>query len=388
MEFDKIIERHGTRSVKYDGLAEFFGTDNLTPLWVADMDFATPQFIRDEVMNALAPDAWGYLIEDERWRPAIAQWLSRRYGWQVQHDWLTFIPGIVKGIGMAVSILTQPGDSIIIQPPVYHPFRLVPEHLGRRIVENPLLVDPDGNIAMDLDGLENLETDAKLLILSNPHNPAGKVWDADTLRRLAEICHRKGITVISDEIHSDMVLPGRSRHTPFQTVSEVAAEIAITFGSPSKAFNMPALATSFAVVSNPELRERFYSGMEALEFNRPCMGQEAAVIAAYTNGEEWLSQMLDYINGNIDFTEEFCASYLPGIRVVRPDASFLVWLDCRGLNLNHSELLDLFQNKAKLALNDGEMFGTQGAGFMRLNVGCPRTILVDALHRLHAAVSE
>ncbi len=388
MEFDKIIERHGTRSVKYDGMAEFFGADNLTPLWVADMDFATPQFIRDEVMNALTPDAWGYLIEDERWRPAIAQWLSRRYDWQVQHDWLTFIPGIVKGIGMAVSILTQPGDSIIIQPPVYHPFRLVPEHLGRRIVENPLLVDTDGNIDMDLDGLENLETDAKLLILSNPHNPAGKVWNADTLRRLAEICHRKGITVISDEIHSDMVLPGRPRHTPFQTVSEVAAKIAITFGSPSKAFNMPALATSFAVVSNPELRERFYSGMEALEFNRPCMGQEAAVIAAYTKGVEWLSQMLDYIKGNIDFTEEFCASHLPGIHVVRPDASFLVWLDCRGLNLNHSELLDLFQNKAKLALNDGEMFGTQGAGFMRLNVGCPRATLVDALHRLHAAVNE
>lgn len=388
MNFDVNIERRNTRSVKYDGMREFFGTDNLTPLWVADMDFATPEFIRREVAAAHNPAAWGYLTEDERWRPAIAGWLGRRYGWHIEQEWLTFIPGIVKGIGMAVSILTNPDDSVIIQSPVYHPFRLVPEHLGRKIVENPLKVDEEGNIAMDLDHLENLDTDAKLLILSNPHNPAGKVWDKETLRRLAEICHRRGITVISDEIHSDMVLPGRPAHTPFQTVSDTAAEIAITFGSPSKAFNMPALATSFAVVSNPELRERFYTGMEAIEFNRPCMGQEAGVIAAYTQGEEWLAAMLEYISGNIDFVENFCRDNLPGIRVVRPDASFLVWLDCRGLGMDHDQLIDLFQNRAGLALNDGEMFGTQGRGFMRLNVGCPRATLTAAFSSLAAALNQ
>lgn len=386
--FDKIISRRNTQSVKYDGMKELFGADDLLPLWVADMDFETPEFIRREVLAAHAPQAWGYLKEDPRWRPSIVNWLAKSHDWKIQPEWLSFIPGIVKGIGMAVNILTNPGDEIIIQPPVYHPFRLVPEHLGRKVVENPLIMNDRGELSMDLDGLERLPGTPKLLILSNPHNPAGKVWDRETLRRLAEICHRRNIIVISDEIHSDMVLPNRPKHTPFHTVSQLATDISITFGSPSKAFNMPALATSYAIVSDTELRERFFGGMEALEFNSPSMGQEAAVIAAYTQGDKWLKEMLEYIEANIRFVEEYCQKNIPEIRVIIPDASFLVWLDCRGLKLNHSQLIELFQDRAKLALNDGEMFGRQGAGFMRLNIGAPRAIIEEALKRLATSIRQ
>lgn len=384
--FDKIIDRRNTRSVKHDKLQDFFGADNLIPLWVADMDFATPDFIRKAVLHDFAHDAWGYTFENPRWRPAIVNWLGRRHNWPIQPEWLTFIPGIVKGIGYAVNILTQPGDAVIIQSPVYHPFRLVPEHLGRRIVYNPLITLPDGTLEMDLDALDKLDTDASLLILSNPHNPVGKVWSRDTLERLAEICHRRGITVISDEIHCDMVLPGRPAHTPFASVSPQAADITITFGSPSKAFNMPGLATSYAIVSNPELRERFYGGMEAGEFNAPALGQQAAVVAAYEEGETWLAEMLQYISDNVDFVDSYCREHIPAIKVVRPDASFLVWLDCRELGLDPEALARLFVEDARLALNTGTTFGAPG--YMRLNIGTPRAILEEALSRLSTAIAN
>lgn len=384
--FDAPIERHNTNSVKFDALEQHFGSADLIPLWVADTDFATPDFIRNAVFESLRPMAWGYHTEDQRWRPAIINWLANHYGWKVDKDWLAFIPGIVKGIGIAVNFLTSPGDEVIIQTPVYHPFRNVPEALGRKIVENPLSFSENGEVSMDLDHLENLETSAKLLILANPHNPIGKVWPREQLERLAEICHRRGITVISDEIHADMVLPGKPAHSPFASVSPKAAEISITFGSPSKAFNIPGLATSFAVVPNPELRKKFFGGMEALEFNSASCVQEAAVIAAYNQGEEWLRQMLRYVAHNIQFVKEYCEQYLPAIKVVEPDASFLVWLDCRELNLNHDKLQHLFIRKAGLALNDGEIFGKQGAGFMRLNVGTQRAVLEKALNQLREQI--
>lgn len=385
-DFDTLVDRRGSGDVKHAALQQMYGRDDLIGLWVADMDFATPDFILDALKERLEHPVLGYTVEPEDYRPAIVDWLAARHQWKVEPEWLSFIPGIVKGIGLVVNCFLEKGDKVIIQPPVYHPFRLIPENNGYEVVFNPLTELPEGGYAMDFEQLEKICDDScKLLVLSNPHNPAGLVWDRETLRKLALFCHEHHIMVISDEIHSDMTLYGH-RHIPFATVCSEAAEISITFGAPSKTFNIPGVVSSYSVVPNPELREKFYGWLEASELAAPGLFAPIATIAAYRHGEEWRRQMLEYIEGNIDFVAEFCASELKGVKAFRPQASFLVWLDCRGLNLSHDELVDLFVNKARLALNDGEMFGPGGQGFMRLNVALPRQVLAEALKRLKAVL--
>jgi cystathionine beta-lyase len=292
---------------------------------------------------------------------------------------------------MAINVFVKDDEKVIIQPPVYHPFRLTPHGNGRKVVYNPLKEKADGSYEMDFEQLaEVVDEKCRLLILSNPHNPAGICWDADTLRQLAHFCYEHNIIVISDEIHSDMALFG-NHHTPFATVSDEAAQISITLGAPSKTFNIAGIVSSYAIVPNPTLRRRFYTWLEANELNDPPLFAPIATIAAFQQGEEWRKQMLSYIESNILFLEEYCRKYLPAIKPIRPQASFLVWLDCRGLGLNHEQLIDLFVNKAHLALNDGEMFyekpSTEGRGFMRLNVGTPRAILEQALQQIGNALS-
>ena len=289
---------------------------------------------------------------------------------------------------MAVNVFLKDDEKVIIQPPVYHPFRLTPMGNGREVVSNPLILTHDGRYEMDIDGLEHiLKNDSKcrMLILSNPHNPGGTVWSSDTLKRLANVCHRYGVLVISDEIHCDMTLFGH-RHTPFATVSEEAAEISITFGAPSKTFNIAGIVSSYAIVINKEIRKKFYGWLEANELNEPNIFAPIATIAAFTQGEEWRRQMLAYVEQNVLYVEEYCRKYLPTIQPMRPQASFLVWLDCRKLHLNHRELIDLFVNKAHLALNDGEMFGIGGRGFMRMNIAAPQSVIYEALERLRLAL--
>lgn len=387
-DFDRIIERRGTGSVKYETLQEHFGRTDLMPLWVADLDFETPDFIIEALRERLKHSIFGYTTEPEDYRQAIADWLRTHHGWQVRPEWLAYIPGIVKGIGMAVNVFTAPGDKIIIQPPVYHPFRLVPEGNGREVVLNPLREVPGGGYAMDFDQLEAVADDrCRMLLLSNPHNPAGIVWDAATLRRLAAFCRQRGILVISDEIHCDMTLWG-NRHTPFASVSDEAAACSITFGAPSKTFNIAGIVSSYAVVPDTTLRERFYGWLEANELNAPDIFAPIATVAAFRRGEAWRQQMLRYVERNVETVTGFCAAHLPAIRPWRPEASFLVWLDCRGLGLPHDELVRLFVDEAHLALNDGTMFGRGGEGFMRLNVGTPRSVLLRALEALRDAVAR
>lgn len=385
-DFDTVIERRGTGALKTDALAERYGDPGLEGMWVADMDFATPPFIIEALRRRLEHPILGYTVEPADYRPAITDWVRARHGWEVQPEWLSYIPGIVKGIGMAVNALTQPGDGIIIQPPVYHPFGIVSRLNERRVVENPLR-KTDSGYEMDLEHLERVAPGCRMMILSNPHNPAGIVWDADTLRRVAEICHRHGVTVISDEIHSDMALFGH-RHVPFATVSDKAAEISITFGAPSKTFNIAGVVSSYAVVSDPGLRKRYYGWLEANELEAPDIFAPIATIAAYCQGDEWRRQMLAYVEDNIRFTEDYCSRHIPGVKPLRPQASFLVWLDCSALGLGHDELVRLFTEDARLALNDGEMFGPGGEGHMRLNVGCPRSVLARALSHLRDAVAN
>ncbi len=386
-DFDKIIDRRGTGALKLDVLEERYGRADLLPLWVADMDFETPHFITDALKERMEHSLFGYTVEPADYWPTVMQWLYDRHGWQVQREWLRFIPGIVKGIGMAVNVFTSPGDKVIIQPPVYHPFRLTPQGNGRTVVCNPLIRHDDGSYTMDFDNLAAVADEhCRLLILSNPHNPAGIVWDKETLARLAEFCYDRHIIVVSDEIHADMALFGH-RHTPFATVSDKAAHCSITFGAPSKTFNIAGIVSSYAVIPDDTLRRRFYSWLSANELDEPTLFAPIATVAAFRHGEEWRKQMLHYVEQNILFVEEYCRAHLPQIRPLRPQASFLVWLDCRALGLGHDDLVSLFVDKARLALNDGEMFGQGGEGFMRMNVGTPRSNLRIALDRLAAAVA-
>ena len=382
-DFDKIIDRRGTGAVKTDILKSVFGKEDLMALWVADMDFETPDFIIDALKERMEHPVFGYTIEPEDYRPAICDWIAELHGWEIRKEWLCYIPGIVKGIGMAINALLEKDEKVIIQPPVYHPFRLVPQKNGREIVFNPLKPTEDGSYEMDFENLEAIcDEKCRMLILSNPHNPAGITWPRETLVRLADFCHRKGITVISDEIHCDMALFG-NRHVPFASVSPEAARCSITFGAPSKTFNIAGIVSSFAIVPDDNLRGRFYSWVEANEMGSAHIFAPVATVAAYRKGAEWRRQMLEYIEGNIGFIIDFCKDKIPQIKPLRPQASFLVWLDCRDLGLDHDSLIDLFVNKAGLALNDGEMFNPGGEGFMRLNVGCPRKILEAAMESLY-----
>ena len=385
-DFDKIIDRRGTGALKLDVLGERYGNPDLLPLWVADMDFETPSFITDALRRRLEHSLFGYTVEPSDYWPTVIRWIAGHHGWEVKPEWLTYIPGIVKGIGMAINVFVKEDEKVIIQPPVYHPFRLTPEGNGRKVVYNPLRENPDGTYSMDFENLEAVTDDkCRMLILSNPHNPAGIIWDADTLRRLAEFCHSRGIIVISDEIHCDMAL-WDNKHIPFASVSPEAAACSITFGAPSKTFNIAGIVSSYAIVPDDSLRRRFFTWLQANELNEPTLFAPIATIAAFSQGEEWRRAMLDYVQGNIDFVIDYCREHIPAIRPLRPQASFLVWLDCRGLGLNHDELIDLFVRKARLALNDGEMFGQGGEGFMRLNVGSPRSIIREALERLRKAL--
>ncbi len=387
-DFDKIVDRSGSGDLKHEVLAERYGRPDLLPLWVADMDFETPQFITDALRRRLDHSLFGYTITPNDFWPTVRQWIADHHQWDVQEEWMRFIPGIVKGIGMVINVFVKPDEKVIIQPPVYHPFRLTPEGNGREVVYNPLRENADGSYSMDFDNLERVADDkCRLLILSNPHNPAGIVWDADTLRRLAAFCATRGIIVVSDEIHCDMALFGH-KHTPLASVSEDAARCSITFGAPSKTFNIAGIVSSYAIVPDPELRRKFFSWLTANELDEPHLFAPIATVAAFRHGEEWRRQMLEYIEGNIMFVEKYLGERLPQIKPLRPQASFLVWLDCRALGLGHDALVDLFVNGARLALNDGEMFGKGGEGFMRMNVATPRSVLAEALDRLVSAVRE
>ena len=387
-DFDEFIERTNTDSIKYDALTENFGRADLMPLWVADMDFRTPDFIIDALRRRCEHPVFGYTFPSATYYDAITRWVHDLHGWDIRHEWLSYIPGIVKGFAFVIDHFTQPGDRIIIQPPVYHPFRLVPEGMQREVVTNPLRL-VNGVYEMDFDQLESIIDDrCKMLILSNPHNPAGIVWPKETLQRLASICVRHGLLVVSDEIHAEMAYPG-FRHHPFPTVSDEAAACSILFTAPSKTFNIAGIVSSYAIVPDDRLRHAFYSFLEAGEFNHGTIFAFEATKAAYTaQGADWRRQMLAYVWQNVEFVEAYLKERLPQVKAYRPQASFLVWLDCRGLGLTHDELIRLFVDRAHLALNDGAMFGREGEGFMRLNIGCPRSTLSKALDQLTEAVNS
>lgn len=384
--FDEVIERRGTDSVKWDAVEGIWGRNDLLPMWVADMDFRTPPCVMEALRKRLEHEVLGYTFTCEEWYTSICNWLHRRHQWDITREMLTFVPGIVRGQAFALQCFTNPGDKVLVMTPVYHPFFLVTERLGREVVYSPLDLY-DGHYHINFDRFREDIKGCKAFILCNPHNPGGRVWTVEELRQIAEICKDNHTFVISDEIHADLTLPPYKHH-PFATVSEAAAQNSVTFMAPSKAFNMPGLGSSYAIVVDEALRHRFRAFMEAGEF---CEGHLLAYIgaaAAYMHGEDWLEQMLAYIQGNIDFTENYLKEHVPGVGMIRPQASYLVYLDCRALGLPQAELVRLFVDKAHLALNDGTMFGKPGEGFMRLNIGCPRSELERALKQLAEAVKQ
>lgn len=383
-DFDEIIERRGTHSIKFDSIQELWGRNDLIPMWVADMDFRTPSFIVEAIKKRMEHEIFGYTKPSDEYFNSIIRWVDKRYGMKVCKEEIQYIAGIVPGIHHAVCALSEKGDKIMIQPPVYHPFKQVIEGTGRSVVQSPLILR-DGRYYMDFDSMRKQIQGCKLYILCNPHNPGGVVWSREELETVADICKESGVMVISDEIHADMTfLP--YKHLPFAMVNDWTHENTVTFMAPSKVFNMPGIIASHAIVFNNDLRERFYS---YLEQNDLIMGNAfayPAVEAAYTQGEDWLKQMLDYVYENIQLVDASLKQKMPKIKAILPEASFLIFLDCRELGYETQEqLVDFFVNKARLGLNDGAMFGKEGTGFMRLNVATPRSIVEEAMKRLEDA---
>ena len=386
-DFNAPIDRRGTHCVKFDALKDMYGRDDLLSLWVADMDFATPDFIIDALKRRLDHPVLGYPVQYDGYWQSVVDWIYNHHGWQVQREWMRYIPGIVKGIGMVVNVFTQPGDKIIIQPPVYRPFRLVPEHNGREIVMNPLRREGD-SYTMDFEQLEQVIDDkCRILILANPHNPIGITWDKATLARLADIAVKHNLIVISDEIHCDMALYG-NKHIPFASVSENAARCSITFGAPSKTFNIAGIVSSYAIVPDEALREKFFAWLTANEMDMATIFAMVATEAAFSEGEEWRQQMLSHIESNIDFVDEYLKANIPEVRAIKPQASYLVWLDFSALGLEHEKLIDMLVNDAHLAMNDGAMFGIGGEQHTRLNVGTQRAVLEQAMSQLKEAIDK
>ncbi len=384
--FDVKVVREGTNCVKYDLRKEVFGTENVIPMWVADMDFKIPGFITKALRNRLDHEIMGYSIRPHEYYQSIAGWMLRRHNWKVDNDWICFCPGIVPALNLCTLAFTRPGDSIIVQPPVYFPFFTAVENHGRTLVYNQL-VERDGKWSIDFDSLvRSISDKTKMIIISNPHNPVGRAWLRHELEELANICLKHSILILSDEIHCDLVLPG-FKHTPLATLSEEIAEITATCIAPSKTFNLAGLSTSSVIIPNPVLRKYFNNKIEHLHVGNGNIFGTIASVSAYSMGDEWLDALITYINKNADFVMNYCLENIPEIVPVKPEATYMIWLDCRKLGMKGKELQDFFVIKAGVGMNEGSAFGPGGEGFMRMNLGTPLETVKQAMDQIGKAVS-
>lgn len=384
--FDEIINRENTDSVKYDLRKVIFEKEDVIPMWVADMDFKTPDFIINAIKERLNHEVFGYSFRSKSYFESIINWLKRRHQWEVKEEWMSFSPGIVPAINMAVMAYTKPGDKIIVQTPVYFPFFSAIVNNDRVQVENPLQLKND-RYCIDFEDLEEKLKGAKMIILSNPHNPGGSVWTKDELKRLGDLCVKNNVIILSDEIHADLVFKN-IKYTPLASISKEIDEITVTFIAPSKTFNMAALATSSLICSNKELKEKYDKVLDTIHIGMGNVFGAVASEAAYNLGDEWLDQLMEYLSGNLDYLDHYLKENIPQIKMIRPEGTYLVWLDCSELKMTDEELKNFMIQKAGLGLNAGTMFGTGGEGFMRINVACPKQTITDALARLENAVNK
>jgi cystathionine beta-lyase len=385
--FDEPVAREGTNCIKYDLRENTFGTNDVIPMWVADMDFKTPDFIMSAIRDRLNHEICGYSFRPTEYYSSIIEWVKLKHKWQIERDWICFSPGIVPALNFCILAYTQPGDKIIVQPPVYFPFFSAVEAHGRKLVYNKLK-ESDGKWEMDFDSLiSSIDDKTRMIIISNPHNPVGRVWSPEELLRLAEICLANNILVLSDEIHSDLILPGY-KHTPFALLSEKIADITVTFIAPSKTFNLAGLSTSSVIISNHELRKSFRRIVDNLHIGNGNIFGTIASISAYTHGQQWLDSLLDYIDNNIDFVADYFHKMIPEIIPVMPEATYMIWLDCRKFGMSGKELQSFFIKSAGVGMNEGSTFGPGGEGFMRMNVATTHQTVMKALEQIEKAVSE
>jgi cystathionine beta-lyase len=398
--FDQEVSRKGTNSIKWDYVqsesnitrlertGRFFGRGRSIPMWIADMDFLAPKPVVDALVGRAKHGIFGYSEKPGTYYDAVVQWMGRRHKWKIDREWIVTTPGVVPALAMLVRTFVAPDEKVIIQPPVYYPFYLVAEFNEREIVKNPLIYEK-GRYRIDFDDLESQARDpkAKMLILCSPHNPVGRVWTKKELTRLGEICLQNNVLVVSDEIHGDLVYSG-SRMTPFARINKAFAQHSITCTAPSKTFNLAGLSTSNLIIPDADLRKKFRNTLlENALLDVGIFGSIATEVA-YQQGAEWLDQLLDYLEGNLDLMEDFIGKYIPRIKMIRPEGTYLVWLDCRGLGLDKDQLKHLMVKKARLFLDEGYIFGAEGEGFERMNIACPRRVLREALVRIRKAVDE
>jgi len=385
--FDEPAGREGTDCIKYDRREETFGVKDVIPMWVADMDFNTPDFIVESLQKRLEHPIYGYSFRSTEYFQSMIRWIKSRHNWSVEKEWISFCPGIVPALNFCTLAFTQTGDNIIVQPPVYFPFFSAAESHGRNLIYNRL-TESEGTWSMDFDSLaRGIDSKTKMIIISNPHNPVGRVWTPEELTRLADICLKQNIVIISDEIHCDLILPGFT-HTPIASLSEEIAENTVTLISPSKTFNIAGLSTSSVIIQNPVLRKSFNRIVENLHIGNGNIFGNMASIAAYSHGHEWLDSLLDYIDNNVEFVKNYCSKMIPEIIPVQPEATYMIWLDCRKLGMSGKDLQNFFVTKAGIGMNEGSTFGPGGEGFMRMNIGATHQTVMRAMEQIEKAIAS
>jgi len=384
--FDEVVCRKHTDALKLEALAPRWGRTDLLPMWVADMDFKTPPFIVEVMKKRMECEVFGYTAKPESWYEAIISWQKRRHKWTITKEMISFVPGVVPALAMAVQAFTQRGEKVMIQQPVYNPFAQVIRNNHRELVNCPLELK-DGQYYINFKLFEKKIKGCKLFLFCHPHNPGGRVWTREELKKVATICAQNNVIIVADEIHADLTLLPYE-HIPFASVSEEAKQNSVVFASPSKAFNMAGLATSYTVIANPTLRRRFESYVEGNELAAGNVFAFNTVVAAYNKGEEWLQQMLTYVQGNIDEVVSYIKENIPQLKVIIPQASYLVFIDFSALQLNQKDIVALCTNRAHLALNDGSIYGEEGNGYMRINLACPRSVVRQALAQLKDAITS
>ncbi|MCR5733779.1 MAG: pyridoxal phosphate-dependent aminotransferase [Lachnospiraceae bacterium] len=382
LDFDKVIDRRGTGSLKYDFARQRRMPEDVLPMWVADMDFRTTSYVEDAVKRVAEHGIYGYSEPMPSYFEALSGWMLEHHGWEVKRNWLVKTPGVVFALGMAVRAFTKPGDGVLIQLPVYYPFSEIINDNGRRVISNDLVQKEDGRYHMDIDDFENkIRTEGiKLFFLCNPHNPVGRVWTYEELEAIGDICLRNGVTVVSDEIHEDFAFKGK--HIPFASIKKEYEEISITCTAPSKTFNLAGMLLSNIFIPNAGLRRAFRRQIDACGISQLSPVSLAACEAAYSHGQEWYDAMIAYVRANIEYVRSFTEENLPGVRMAEHEGTYLVWLDFREWGLSAKELDDLIIHKAKLWLDSGYIFGKTGEGFQRINVACPRSTVAEAMKRI------
>lgn len=383
--FDEIINRSSNRAAKYDERAKKFGTADVIPLWIADMDFRTAQPIIDACLKKAEEGIWGYTSRPASYFEAVKNWEMRRNHWDVDISLMSWGLGVVPALSSIIKVFSHTGDNVLIQTPVYSEFYDVAEAWGRNVTENQL-IEKDGVWSVDFEDFEASAKEAKIFLLCNPHNPLGIVWEPDDLKRMAEICIANHVLIVSDEIHSDLLFHGK-KHTPTAALSKEIAKHTITCVSATKTFNLAGLQASTTIFPNQEMKKKFDRFWINLDIHRNNSFSSVAMEAAYNYGEEWLEQLLPYISDNFDFIKAYFEEHIPRIKPNLPDATYLVWLDCRDLGMDNDELQRFMTEKAKIGLNAGHSFGRSLSGYMRLNAACPRSVLKQALEQLKTAVN-